>query len=130
MSNVVTGPKGPHRANTGISGGAIVRGRAIKRGADANTFVAATANSVNAGIAVDDQDTTGRTFPFVDQPGEIVEGRVGAAVALDAYLTSDADGSLVTATVGQNIVAQALQAATAANQLIPVKLFPTRTIAP
>lgn len=124
------GPKGGHRPNTAIAGGAIVRGTAVKRGADQNSVVQATANSVNLGIAIDDQDTSGRTVPIVDQPGEIVMGRVGAAVALDALLNSDANGKLVTAAATENVVAQALQAATAADQLIPVKLFPIRTVAP
>ena len=124
------GPKGGHRPNTAIAGAAIVRGTAVKRGADANSVVPGTANSVNLGIATDDQDTVGRTVSFVDQPGEIVQGRVGAAVALDALLASNAAGKLVTAAIGENVVAQALQAATAADQLIPVKVFPTRTLAP
>lgn len=124
------GPKGGHRPNTAVAGAAIARGRAVRRGADLNTVIPANANAVCLGIATDDQDVVGRTISFVDQPGEIVEARVGAAVALDAYLTPDANGSLVTATVGQNVVALALRAATAADQLIPVKVFPTRTVAP
>lgn len=124
------GPKGGHRPNTAIAGGAIVRGTAVKRGADANSVVQGTADSVNLGIATDDQETAGRTVSFVDQPGEIVEGRVGAAVALDALLTSDGDGKLVTAAATENVLAQALRAATAADQLIPVKLFPSIAVAP
>lgn len=124
------GPKGGHRPNTALAGAAIARGMGVKRGADQNHVIAGTANSVNLGIATDDQDTAERTISFVDQPGEIVEARVGAAVALDALLTTDAAGKLVTATTGQNVLAQALRAATAADQLIPVKLFPTRTVAP
>jgi hypothetical protein len=86
MSQTTMGPKGGHRPNTAIAGGAIVYGTAIKRGADLNTLVQATNASVNQGIATDDQPTAGRAFAFVDQPGEIVEGRAGAAFALDALL--------------------------------------------
>ena len=124
------GPKGGHRPNTGVAGAAIVRGTAVKRGADQNSVIPATANSVNLGIATDDQDVVGRTVSFVDQPGEIVEGRVGAAVALDALLTSDANAKLVTATTGQVVTAVALRAATAADQLIPVRTVGPRVLAP
>jgi hypothetical protein len=98
MSQTTMGPKGGHRPNTAIAGGAIVRGTAVKRGADLNTLVQGTAASVNLRAS---RSTTsrhvGRTFPFVDQPGEIVEVRAGAAFALDALLTSDANGKLITA---------------------------------
>lgn len=130
MSNTTMGPKGGHRPNTAIAGGAIVYGTGIKRGADQNTAVQATANSVNLGISLDDQGTAGRAFSFVDQAGEIVEGRAGAAFALDAPLATDANGKLVTATTGQNVTAWALQAATAADQLVPVKLAPRNVVVP
>src|SRR3954470_18117844 len=122
MSQTTMGPKGPDRPNTAVAGSVILRATAVKRGADLNTLVQATANSLNIGISTDNQDTIGRTFPFVDQPGEIVEGRAGAAFALDAVLASDANGKLVTATTGQNGIARAKQAATAVDQLVPVML--------
>lgn len=130
MSDVVSGPKGAHRPNTGVSGGAIVRGTAVKRGADANTLVQGTNASVNQGIAIDDQPTTGRTFPYVDQPGEIVEARAGAAFALDALLMSDANGKLITATTTNPVIAHALRAATALDQLVPVRLAQRGIVAP
>lgn len=130
MSDVVTGPKGAHRPNTAIAGGAIVRGTAVKRGADANTLVQATNASVNQGIAIDDQPTTGRSFPFVDQPGEIVEARSGAAFALDALLMSDANGKLITCTTTNPVIAHALRAASAADQLVPVRLAQRGILAP
>lgn len=130
MSTTTMGPKGGHRPNTAISGGAIVYGTAVKRGADATHAVQGTANSVNLGISLDDIPVAERAFGFVDQPGEIVEGRAGAAFALDAPLTSDANGKLVTATTGQNVTGWALQAATAADQLVPVKLAPRNVVVP
>jgi hypothetical protein len=130
MTQTTMGPKGGHRPNTAIAGTAIVRGTAVKRGADLNTLVQATAASVNQGIATDNQDTVGRTFPFVDQPGEIVEARVGAAVALDALLTTDASGRLITAATTNPVIAHALQAATAADQLVPVRLAQRGIVAP
>lgn len=130
MSQSTMGPKGGHRPNTAISGGAIVRATAIKRGADASTAVQATANSSNLGISLDDQPNTGRAFSFVDQPGEIVEVRVGAAVALDALGASDANGKLITATTGQNATVRFKQAATAADQLVPAMILQQGTLAP
>jgi hypothetical protein len=97
MSSTTAGPKGALQPNTLIAGAAIVRGTAIKRGADLTHGVQATANSVNLGIAIDDQATAEKPFPIADRPGESVEARSGAAFALDALLTSDAAGKLVTA---------------------------------
>lgn len=130
MSNTTHGPKGALMPSTFIAGAAIVRGTGVKRGADQNTVVPATANSVNIGIATDDQDTVGRTVAVAHRPGEIVEGRVGAAVALDAYVTTDAAGKIVTATTGQLALGIARQAATAVDQLIPIELTSPRFIAP
>jgi hypothetical protein len=130
MSQTTMGPKGGHRPNTAIAGGAIVRGTGVKRGADATTLVQATAASVNQGIAIDDQPTTGRAFAFVDQPGEIVEVRAGAAFALDALLTTDASGKLITAATTNPVTAHALQAATAVDQLVPARLAQRGILAP
>lgn len=129
MSLTTIGPKGAQQPNTAIAGGAIVYGTAVKRGADETTAVQATAASVNLGIATDDQDTSGRAFPYAG-PGELVEGRVGAAVTLDALLTSDANGKLVTAASGNPVTAIAREAATAADQLIPVEVAPRGEVAP
>lgn len=129
MSSTTTGPKGPQQGNTAIAGTVIVYGTGVKRGADQNTFVQGTANSVNLGIATDNEDTIGRAFQYAG-PGERVEGRIGAAVALDALLTTDANGKLVTATTGQNVTAYAREAGTAADQLIAVEVAAYGTKAP
>jgi hypothetical protein len=130
MSNVITGPKGAKAPNTALAGAAIVRGTGVKRGADANTLIPATAASVNVGVAIDDQPTVGATFPYAHRPGEIVEVRAGAAFALDALLTTDAAGKFVTATTGQAVTAVAKQAATALDQLVPAELVGPRVLAP
>lgn len=130
MSQTTFGPKGAHRPNTAIAGGAIVRATAVKRGADQSTLVQGTAASVNQGIAVDDQPTTGHSFRFVDQPGEIIQGRAGAAFALDALLTSDANGKLITAATTNPVIAHALEAATAVDQLVTVRLAQRGILAP
>jgi hypothetical protein len=126
MADVVTGPKGGHRPNTYLAGAAITKARFVKRGADADSVVPATANSVIMGIALDDQDTVGRPVAVADHPGEIVEIAVGAAVALDALLQADANGRAVTATAGQRPYAIALRAASAISQLIPVRMLSHR----
>lgn len=129
MSTTTMGPKGPRNQNTAIAGGVIIYGTAVKRGADQNTLVQATANAACVGIATDAQDTTGHAFPFAG-PGAIVEGRSSAAFALDALLASDANGKLLTATTGQNVVAIAREAATAADQWVAVEVANYGRLAP
>lgn len=126
MSNIVPGPKGALRPNTYLAGAAITKNRFVKRGADADSVVPATANSAIMGVATDDQDTVGRPVSVADEPGEKVEVAAGAAFALDALLQSDANGRAVTATAGQRPGARAMAAATALGQLIPVKLLSER----
>lgn len=123
------GPKGPINLNTAIAGTAIVLGTAVKRGADQSTVVQATANSQNLAIAYDNQDTIGRRVQIAGS-GCSVLGRVGAAVALDALLASDANGKLITATTTQFAIARALEAATAVDQLIAIEVLPYGTKAP
>jgi hypothetical protein len=130
MSNTTHGPKGALQPSTLIAGAAIVRGTFVKRGADQNTAIPGTANSRNIGIATEDQDTIGRTFSVAHRPGEIVEGRASAAIALDAYVTSDATGKMVTATTGQLAGGICRQAATAVDQLVPIELTPAGFVAP
>ena len=130
MSNTTHGPKGALMPSTFIAGAAISRATAVKRGADQNTVVVATANSRNIGIATDDQDTIGRTISVAHRPVELVEGRASAAIALDAYVTSDAVGKMITATTGQLALGIARQAATAADQLIPIELTSPGFLAP
>src|SRR4051812_17849168 len=121
MSKSTHGPQ-IQGMTTYITGGAVVRGCGIKRGADLNTAVAATANSANLGVAYEDQPTAGRTFAAVTRPGETCLGRAGAAYALDAKLATDANGKFVTATTGQNVTAIGREAATAADQLVTIEL--------
>jgi len=46
----------------------------------------------------------------------------GAAFTNRALLTSDANGRLVTATTGQNVIARALEAATASGQVVAAEI--------
>lgn len=125
-----SGPKGAILPNTYLAGAAITRCRAVKRGADVNSVVPATANSTNIGIAEDNQGTAGRAVRIADRPGEQVLGEAGAAVAYDALLASDANGRLVTAASGEEVIAIARQAAAASGDLIAVEIAPQRMLAP
>jgi hypothetical protein len=130
MSNVISGPKGPKSPTTYLAGAAIVYGTGVKRGADANTVIPATAASANIGVATDDQPTVGRTVPVAHRPGEMVEVRAGAAFALDALLTTDAAGKFITAATTNPVTAVARQAATAVDQLVPAEIVGPRVLAP
>lgn len=125
-----SGPKSALHPNTFLAGSAVVRYRAVKRGADANSVIPATANSANIGIAEDNQDTAGRALRVADRPGESVLAEAGAAFVLDALLASDANGRLVTATTGQNVTAIARQAATTLGDLVPVEVAAKGRLAP
>lgn len=124
------GPKGGLLATTLLAGAAIVKNRFVKRGADADHCIPATLNSVNIGVAEDDQDTIDRPVRVVHRQGELVEVEASAAIALDALLTSDATGKAVTATVGQIVCGIARSVATAAGQLVVVELTGRTAVAP
>lgn len=125
-----SGPKGALHPNTYIAGGAIVRYRSLKRGADANHVVQADANAVPIGIAEENQDTAERSVRVADEPGEKVLVEAGAAFALDALLTSDANGRLVTAAATNRVHAIARQAAGALGDLVVAEVAPRGYIAP
>jgi hypothetical protein len=100
------------------------------RGADANSVVQATANAVCLGIAEDNQQNLTRPLRVADRPGENTFGEAGAAFALDALLTPDANGRLITCTTTQNVAAIARQAATALGDLVSVEIAPRGQKAP
>lgn len=122
-----SGPKGALHPNTYIAGGAIVRYRAVSRGADANKVVQAGLNAVPLGIAEENQDTAERSVRVADEPGEKVLAEAGAAFALDAILSADANGRLIVgagAAGTNNVVAIARQAAGALGDLVAVEVAP------
>jgi hypothetical protein len=125
------GPKEALFPTTYLAGAAIVRGRALKRGADANHAVqSAAATDVSLGIAIDHQATAERPLRVADRPGESTWGEAGAAFALDALLTSDANGRLVTAASTNPVTAIARQAAGALGDLVYVEVAPRGYKAP
>lgn len=109
--------------STMVAGAAITRARAVKRGADSNTAVPATAGSTAIGIAMDHQERVGAAFPFVHRPGEVVNVEAGAAFALDAKLAPDANGRLIAAGAGVAAIAVAREAATALGDLVAAELL-------
>jgi len=115
------GPKGALAGSTMLAGAAIIRGRAVKRGADKNTAIHATLASPTVGLALDNQDNVGKAFPICHRPGEMVVALSGAAFALDAELTPDANGRLITALTTNKVCAIAREAATAIDQLVTVE---------
>lgn len=125
------GPKEALFPNTYLAGAAITRGRAVKRGADMNHCIqSAAATDVPLGIAVDNQQTAERALRVADRPGETTWGEAGAAFALDALLTSDANGRLVTAASTNPVTAIARQAAGALGDLVAVEIAPRGYKAP
>jgi hypothetical protein len=131
MSQTVAGPKGGLQPNTAIAGAIITKGQFLKRGADQNTLIPNTAATIQSvAVALDDQDTAGRTLPVADQPGELVLVRAGAAFALDALLTSDGTGRAITAATTNKVLAVAREAATAVDQLVTAQLLTQNSTAP
>ncbi len=126
----VSGPKGALAPNTYLAGAAIIRYRAVMRGADVNSVLQATANAVPLGIAQDDQQTATRAISIADRPGETVLAEAGAAFALDALLTADAAGRLITAATTNKVHAIARQAAAALSDLVVVEIAPRGLLAP
>lgn len=126
----VTGPKVLF-PTTQLAGAVINSGQIVKRGADVNTAIPATGSSATIlGVAYDNQPNIGYAFPLVNRAGEMPLVIAGAAISLDAPVTSDANGNAVTAATGNTVVGVARQAATAAQQLIVIELSPRGVVAP
>jgi hypothetical protein len=131
MSQTVAGPQGGIHPKTAVAGAAVAKGQLLKRGADQNTLIPNTAATIETiGVAADDQDTAGRTFPYHSNPGETVLVRSGAAFALDARLTSDASGRAITAASTNKSTLVAREAATAADQLVVAEILGANSVAP
>lgn len=113
------GPKGGLFPTAYRAGAAITACRMVKRGADADSVIHnAAATTPSLGISEEDQATVGKPVRVAHRPGELVRVEAGAAIALDALLTSDAVGRAVTAAAGNQVTAVARQAAAALGDLI------------
>lgn len=114
-----SGPKGALFPTTLRAGAAVVACRFIKRGADKNTGIHNTAATIrHLGISEEDQPTVDKPFRMAHRPGELVRVEIGAAVALDALLTSDANGRAVTAATTNQVGAIAREAGTTLGDLV------------
>lgn len=110
-----------------IAAAPIIARRAVMRPsvalyADAAEVVPASAARDVVGIAAESQPKVGGVVHVVDRAGDSMTAESGGAFALDAKLTTDALGCLVTAAPGEPVVAVALQAATSAGLWVPVRL--------
>lgn len=127
--STVFGPKGlaDEPSTLLLGSGTIEKGRGVVRGADADRGVRAGANAEIIGVALDDEDVVDRAFGVYYKPGANVQVEIGAAVAVDARLTTNATGQFVTATAGQNVSAIAREAGTAAGQYIVAQFVEPKT---
>ena len=110
------------------AGAAVQQYRAVKQGADVDHVVPATLNSLNRGIAIDNQDVIGQPVAVAEDISDTPAWESGAAFAAGAKLASDATGRAVAAPATQPVLAFAQRAATGAGQLIPVRLVPPGTV--
>lgn len=117
------GPKGALMPSSVRAGAAITACRFLKRGADDSHAVHNTAATIiPLGISEMDQPTADKPCRYAHRSGELVELEAGAAIALDALLTSDGTGRGTTAATGNQYGAIARQAAAAAGDLICVEI--------
>jgi hypothetical protein len=72
---------------------------------------------------------TGEMCRLVQKEGVVLKAKYGGTVAVNALLTTDASGRLVTATSGQNVVAKALVAGVV-NDIGQVLYYRYRGVAP
>jgi hypothetical protein len=88
-----------------------------------NIVIASTAGANAIGLFVaEHDDTVDQGDPVTIQIKDIGYWQAGAAVAIGAELTTDANGKAVTAESGNFITAIALEAASAADDVIKVQI--------
>lgn len=107
------------RTGTAAASFAAKEGYAVV-GSGANVAIAG-ANVRVLGILADNV-ASGATATI--QVAGMARAVAGAAVARWALLATNASGQLITATPGQNVVAQALEAASGAGAVFAVEVFP------
>ena len=84
------------------------------------------AGGIVAGVALSDA-SAGADVRFTSEFGVVVPVKASAPFAIKAELSTTAAGLAKTAVAGEKIVAIALQAATAANQVVSAMLLPAGT---
>lgn len=109
------------KAGAAISNGAML---AAAMGSTGTVAPVGTAGAEAVGVIIPETDAAVAAGDDVTvQVKDIGLWIVGAAVNAGAMLMSDANGKAVTATAGKFILAQALESATAANQVIHVQII-------
>ena len=108
------------KAGAAIEGGI---GKAVKYDSNGDVVLASVAGEAVIGLAILTNAEIIAKGEDVDiQVKEIGKAVAGAEIAKGAELAVDANGALVTATGGQFVIGTALQAATAAGQIINVQI--------
>lgn len=113
----------PSATITGVAAAAITNPAllAVKFNSDGK-FVLPSAGDPCMGIVLADTDTVAAGDEIVVQIKDIGLWRAGAAIAKGAELAANASGQAVTATSGAFILAIALEAAAAADDIIQVQI--------
>lgn len=106
------------KAAAAIEGGAML---AVTMGA--NGVSVAGAGEAAVGLLIAETDNVAAGDDVTVQVKDIGLWKIGAAVTAGTLLASDANGKAVEATAGSFILAQALEAATAADQVIHVQII-------
>lgn len=100
-----------------------VAGKAVKFDGTGNVVLGSVAGEAVIGIALLTNATDIKKGEDVDiQIKDIGKAVVGGTVAKGAELAVHTDGTLITATTGQFVIATALDAATKAGQIINVQI--------
>lgn len=106
------------------AGGAITDGALLAVSMDADGVkVVDTAGAVAMGVLIPETDDVAAGDTVTVQVKDMGLWKVGAAVAPGDLLTPDATGKAIKAAAGNFVLAQALEAATAADQVIHVQII-------
>ncbi len=108
------------KAAAAITGGAML---AAAMGATGTVGVVSTAGDPAVGLLIPETDSVAAGDDVTIQVKDIGLWVAGAAVDAGALLMSDANGKAVTATAGKYVLAQALEPAAAAGQVIHVQII-------
>lgn len=108
---------------TGKASAAIPAAAMLAAAMDADGVTVAGDGAPAVGLIIAETDDVAAGDDVTIQVKDIGLWKVGAAVAPGALLASDANGKAITAAAGKFIVAQALEAATAADQIIHVQVI-------
>ena len=128
MSQVYTTFERPQsaKAAVAIAEGVFVFPSAATTDGGVTMGLPLAAGGIVAGVAVS-KAASGEAVSYTSEVGRIVPVKASAAFAVKAELSTTAAGLAKTAVTGEKIVAIALQAATAANQVVSALLLPSGT---